>query len=819
MKHKRLIYSFVLLLLVIVGFATIISTNFGLGLVLRVASWVIPGKLIIGDYVGHLSQVVELNNCYFENDQIVIKANKLSFKPAFVGLIKGKLPLSSVHLNGINIVVKSQNTFNAKQIKPNQILAATTSFLSKFALLTELKLHDLQIKINEEDAVMVNKLNYDLVFDQAGLLKLVVAAILPNGTLSVQSAKTDQLKIEWMLQLKSTPIFAARELSSHGTVYLNVHGMIDKIIGNCKLVGLAYNKAKSKLVDLNTEINLTGKQQSFLKLKVDGLELDDLKFAPLLFNGNLAITNSTKGWFNFNGKISPIVVVLGSREKIKLAELGFFSKMDQNGFVLQTNQQDQMISLSLKIKQLVKFRDWFSNHKLVGQINWSSNNLAFMTSFLPKIKDVYGLLKLKITIAGSLWEPKFSGILLLSKVSLRIPDLNLSLKNLMATVNIDNGKLIYEGSIDGDKGRLILNGSGTINDSWLAGKLFIKGSNFLLANNKEYYLRVSPDLLLDFNRHRFYLTGNIDIPQAKIKPIDFTSYDFMPSELVYVDEQKSASNFINAFGAKLKISFGDQVYLDLLGLSGRVKGELTIIDNPHKVTTALGRIYIKDARYKIYAEQLKVARGELRFLGGALTNPQVYLEAVKKIKTITNRSFFSAENQELTVGARITGMLNNPKTTLFSEPTGLNNSDILSYLVLGSSVDTVSEGGGALLLQAATALNVGGSGVGSLVDSLKEKFNLSEFGITEEATSFATKEKSIGPGSNSLGAQYNQLATNTVFVLGKYLTPRIYVGYSKSFLDQAGVFKIKYYMGRYFSLRSESSVDGGGIDLIYSVER
>jgi len=246
-------------------------------------------------------------------------------------------------------------------------------------------------------------------------------------------------------------------------------------------------------------------------------------------------------------------------------------------------------------------------------------------------------------------------------------------------------------------------------------------------------------------------------------------------------------------------------------LKGKLQGELQLIDEPKKATKVFGTLYIKDANYNIYGQLLKVTRGDLHFFGGAIDNPEVNVEAIRDFKTV-------ASDKELTVGIRMHGILDRAKIDLFSIPEGLSKPDILSYLIIGQPSKQASENKAQLLLQAASAINFGGtSEINNFLNTLREKLGFSEFGITEETR--INKPQEITPSKpNQSTKPGDSLTTNTAFA-GRYLTPKIYVGYSIGFLDPVNTFRVRYHMGKYWSIQTESSSLGSGADLIYTIER
>jgi len=59
----------------------------------------------------------------------------------------------------------------------------------------------------------------------------------------------------------------------------------------------------------------------------------------------------------------------------------------------------------------------------------------------------------------------------------------------------------------------------------------------------------------------------------------------------------------------------------------------------------------------------------------------------------------------------------------------------------------------------------------------------------------------------------------TSLMLGKYLTPDLYVGYGVGLLDAVNTFNVKYRLSKRLMFESNSSAIGTGADLIYTIER
>jgi len=109
----------------------------------------------------------------------------------------------------------------------------------------------------------------------------------------------------------------------------------------------------------------------------------------------------------------------------------------------------------------------------------------------------------------------------------------------------------------------------------------------------------------------------------------------------------------------------------------------------------------------------------------------------------------------------------------------MSQSESLAYLVLGRSLSLATDDETQQLNAASTALSAGS---GLLAAQLGAKLGLDDAGVSQ---------------SRALGA--------SVIGVGKYLTPRLYLGYGVSLLGSGSVLTLKYLLKRGFDVEIETS--------------
>ena len=68
------------------------------------------------------------------------------------------------------------------------------------------------------------------------------------------------------------------------------------------------------------------------------------------------------------------------------------------------------------------------------------------------------------------------------------------------------------------------------------------------------------------------------------------------------------------------------------------------------------------------------------------------------------------------------------------------------------------------------------------------------------------------------GARSGDL-TDSFLVLGKFLTPRLYISYSAGLIEPINIFQIRHYINDRMFLQSENSTLDNSVSLYYFVER
>lgn len=471
------------------------------------------------------------------------------------------------------------------------------------------------------------------------------------------------------------------------------------------------------------------------------------------------------------------------------------------------------------IKQLAK-------HKLSGHLLFAMNNLDFVNSETSPLKQIKGTFQAKINLSGNLAEPVWDGVANLNAQG-TLPDLgitlnqiNVELKNTPKNMHLD-GKIVsgaHTLSITGESQTATLE----------TFKAKITANNFMVMNTQEYQISATPDLSIQWNQKpgeigKIIIDGTIDVPSAKIQPLEFTESVELPSDVVFVSDKKEEKESTPFFelDSNINVRLGKNVQIQTHGIKGRLEGAVMVIDKNNAATAGQGEIRIVDGTYNAYGQQLDLEKGEADFTGGAIDNPQLLIRAVRTFNTTTSISPISnsaiptpmpttapeasfSQFNKITVGIQITGTVENPIVQLFSNPATLSQADILSFLVLGRPMSQASSADGALLMRALSALNVGGGQETQIVQQLQKTFGLDVLNVET---------------SSQYDSSQNAMTNNTSLVIGKKLSARLFIDYSIGLMQDTNILKIKYLLTPNWMFQTSTDGTNEGADIIYSITK
>jgi translocation and assembly module TamB len=420
---------------------------------------------------------------------------------------------------------------------------------------------------------------------------------------------------------------------------------------------------------------------------------------------------------------------------------------------------------------------------LSGRIDVNLANLAFLEGFVPDVNDPAGTLAGGYQLSGTVGSPRFVGQAKLANGKADIPRLGIQLRDMqLSALGDGSGALGIDGSVRSGKGMLRIQGRAGVPGPETPVRLAITGRNVQAMKTEEIDVVVSPDLDVRYEDNFIKVTGDVAVPTARIEMEKREKGPVGASEdVVFVNASQDAVPEKSALGvsARVGIVLGKDVQMNVFGLKAKPTGSVLVIEEPGKVTRGSGELEVKDGTFKAYGQDLTIERGRVIF-AGPINNPSVDVRAFRTAKDGT------------VAGINAKGTLQSPEVTLWSDPP-MGQSDQLAYLLLGRPLNQTSPQEGDRLANAANALGLRGGNL--LAKKLAARFGLEEARIESDG--------SLDQAS---------------LVVGKYLSPRLYVTYGIGLFEPINTFRVRYLLSEKWTLQAESG-EGTSADALYTIER
>ncbi len=424
---------------------------------------------------------------------------------------------------------------------------------------------------------------------------------------------------------------------------------------------------------------------------------------------------------------------------------------------------------------------------LSGTLDLENFDMAILAAFTGYGVDPRGRVSSSFTLGGTVGRPELVGEARIEDGGITLPYQGITLENVrVAVVAAEDGVKVVGHATSGP-GEISAEGRFRYGDVGAEGDLHIRGSNFLLVNLPEYAMRVNPDVQLLFAGKRGSIKGSVQVPYALLTPEEMKDSLEVSKDVVLVNGRQEVKASGWPFALDLDVSLGDDVRINGYGLIGRLTGQLQIKTAADEFPTAKGELDLVDGVFSIYGRALDIERGRMLFTGGPIDNPGVDVRAQKK---------FSDEeslNKRYTVGVDISGMAQDLKYQLFSDPY-MDETEILSQMIVGHSLAFSNKEEGNLLEAAATSLGLRGGadlfqGIGSILQ------------LDDVHLEGSSKKENVS------------------LVVGKRVTKELYIGYDMNMFSQLGQFRVRYDLTRGFAVETRSSSQSTGADLLYSFEK
>jgi len=391
--------------------------------------------------------------------------------------------------------------------------------------------------------------------------------------------------------------------------------------------------------------------------------------------------------------------------------------------------------------------------------------------------ELQGELTVDLEATGTLGNPLFIGGANLADGSLGLVDAGITLSGINLSAQSDGAdKLLVTGELQSGEGSAkILGEVHATEKPGLEAEIRIQGQDLASVRMPDLSVDISPDLTLRIADDVFDISGTLMIPRAsaQIQQLPDSAVPRSADVIVHAPERTVEQPTGTILTGDVEVVLGDEVRFSGFGLTSRLEGGLRLTQSRGDYLRTRGTVRVRDGFLTGYGRELRVDRGELTFIG-PLDDPLINIQ-------VSRESIY--EGRQYTIGLRLTGSAQNVITEPFSRP-AMSERDVLSFLLLDRPASSGSDASGAALALGLQQMVPGDSGI---------------LGLDE--VSFETNN-----------------ANQAAMVAGKRINENLFVRYVFGSRGEPGSFRIRYTLGRGFSLEA-STGSRQSMDLIYMLER
>ena len=442
---------------------------------------------------------------------------------------------------------------------------------------------------------------------------------------------------------------------------------------------------------------------------------------------------------------------------------------------------------------------------LIGQFH----EKGIITALFPGlIRESSGELEANLAVNGSWSAPQLAGAVRLSKAGAYLPTAGIHLKDVQLAAHLEKN-LIRIDSFRALSGPGHLEGTAQISlTDWrvTSYKGTLNGDKFQTVHFPELQLLSTPKLTFEGTPQKLTLRGELQLPELKI--VGSKSHTVVKASSDVIREGVVAPLVKSsplALDVQVRVLLGDKVFVKVAGIDAQLGGGMDLALSRLDRITSKGEVKVIKGNYRTYGVDLEIIRGRLFFAGGSIDRPSIDVLALRTIGNIR-------------AGVTVSGTLQKPVTKLYSEP-AMPDVDILAYIVLGHPLGSNSQQA-SLLNQAAGALLTSSQAV-ALQEQIKSYLGLSTLeikgGVGTPTGAMGYKPLPVtAPGAIPAAQQAG--VTETVFTVGKYLTPQLYISYGKSLFTGGNLFRLRYDLFKHWQIETQAGSGESGADLYYKLE-
>ena len=407
---------------------------------------------------------------------------------------------------------------------------------------------------------------------------------------------------------------------------------------------------------------------------------------------------------------------------------------------------------------------------------------GIMTALFPgMIQESKGELEMKLQVGDTWKNPNLSGTLLLGKAGLYLPRAGIHLSDLKLAARFEHDRITVD-SYSARSGQGTINGTASVLlKDWkpVSYQGTVRGNQFQFVYLPELQVQGSPHFDFTGTMEKVTVRGDLLISDLTVAGSQ-TRPPVRPSEdVVVVDALRKKERTLPLdLDIKIKVAFGDRVYVKMSGIDARLDGTVDVTMTSLKDIRGKGEIRVVKGSYKAYGVDLEITKGRISFTGGPVSQPILDIIALRKVNDIS-------------AGVIVAGTVKRPIIRLYSEP-AMTDSDIMGYMVLGQPLS--GDQGQITAVMSAARLLLSASQSAGLNEQIMNKFGIDSIGVEQDKSDI----------------------TKSIVTVGKYLTPKLLISYGRSLFSSTTYLKARYTFSERWEVETWTGTESG-LDVFYKI--
>ncbi|MFC3023231.1 translocation/assembly module TamB domain-containing protein [Vibrio zhugei] len=420
-----------------------------------------------------------------------------------------------------------------------------------------------------------------------------------------------------------------------------------------------------------------------------------------------------------------------------------------------------------------------------GHLKLTPFNLDFLANQFGQYSRVASSIETDLSFSGDVLHPKVTGKLSVNDIEVHGDISPVEVDDGQFGVDFNGYTAQLNANVSTKEGQLLVDGEADWHDmaNWFVNAHVGAKGSLKVTVPPMFSADIIPDLKLALHPDEAKITGQVHLPSGHVKVEKLppsavnVSKDqvLLNKEMQPIDPQQGLPFKVET---SILVDIGKDFDLDAFGLKAGLNGRLKVTQND-KGPFVSGEVNLTDGTYRSFGQDLLIKEGKV-MLNGPIDKPYLSITAIR-----------NPENTEddVTAGIKVTGSVDMPKVTIFSEP-AMPQANALSYLLRGQNIDG-QDGGDPM-----TATLIG--------------------------LSLAQSGKLVGEIGNAVGVRDLQLDTkgsgdeSQVTVSG-YILPGLQVKYGVGIFNSVGEFTIRYRLMKDLYIEAVSGLSSA-VDVLYQFE-